>query len=1412
MKEQEAVYQKREGEGNVMRKRFTRLMSWMLVAVLVFQESGLTVSASGLSDAVEVESETTAEQEESTTVDVETESSTEESTGGEGETPTETVAPETTETVTEESTEAVVEETVTEVAVEETEEVEEESVAVDAPATDSAYDDVTVIVEGSDIIPEKVFEKEDDTLKYWTMGNNNDAAIESIVPGDDAESVVIAFSGLDEGADWQTSLQLDAAYKLTAGKNYQVSYTITSTLDRTVLTGFDNGTRNNEHRDELKANVTQQVTYTLENVGEYSKFEFYLGNVDGVAREGSYTITISDLAIQEIDVKPTDGTAVEETDGNYVTYGTFAEGTYEKLDEAWDITKESATVKTSKYKVVFDITRDAAWYQNRLQQTITGLSASSKYKIQFDIESEIDRKMVFGFDTQVWYKPVELKAETPTSVEYVVTGTTGGNFAIALGSNLPDSSYTDVEGNQLTFSAEPQTLGAHRVTISNVRITEIPVELPDTENDEPYAKITNLANHKGYTAELMNPLKDGSFTNGLANWETYSVDWMERDDLTKFKAVEDGMSVWINNTGGDAKNVAWDVQLNQKISLAKNTEYVLSFKVHSEKARAINVTISDIDNGESWVKPIAIQKGETREVILNLPKLTEDATDKLFSIQMGNVAGDVLDNTLTFTDMKLEVNGYGELAERIADGGFDEGTAGSFTTAGEADTFTADFTDKYFIGKITKECKEEDASISSDSFSMLAGNNLGGNSYTVSFVAGATENRTMKAVLVGDNGSTLKEETIHLTTDAEEYSFTYTPSAEQAKAYVKLLVGGAEGTVCVDTIRCDITGYPEAMGIDTSANDIKLLEKKDTPAISEMPASDAVAGKDIVLTFKKAGAGEDYKAAVAGDDSIITINGTTVAKDKYTVADGTADDEYAITLAQSLFSVSDDRATFDIVIKAPWYQSVHIRQTVYKTKQWNATWLEEFNGTALDETKWSYQEGTGAEYGIDGWGNAEEQYYTRDNLKVADGELVITAQKERRDGKTYTSSRIWTMNDDQKTAKFSQTYGRMEAKMKMAGGEGYEGIWPAFWMLPVDTSIYGTWPLSGEIDILEARGREPDKADGTVHYGKAWPNNESSGGVFDFDESQYNSDSDINDYHVYAVEWEPGEIRWYVDDELYYTYNNWYSQSSDNPDKYVYPAPFDQDFYIVLNMAVGGSFDGNLTPSDDKLPVDMKVDYVRVYQSATGYEDVTEEPPVLKDETTDITTVKSELYDKNFENIKLNVESLVPDVWNLMTLEQFGGSASFDTVTQDETVLAKITPQNLGSAAHAIQLIQDLDMVKGYNYRISFDAKTEGTRKLNMKIGQDGTEGWNAYETFETTLTSELQHYVYEFQAGQTDLHSRVEFNLATSTAPVYIGNITYEIIDEITVDEDCKKTPSDSGNHVWNGSFNVGAIGGLSY
>jgi len=245
------------------------------------------------------------------------------------------------------------------------------------------------------------------------------------------------------------------------------------------------------------------------------------------------------------------------------------------------------------------------------------------------------------------------------------------------------------------------------------------------------------------------------------------------------------------------------------------------------------------------------------------------------------------------------------------------------------------------------------------------------------------------------------------------------------------------------------------------------------------------------------------------------------------------------------------------------------------------SWQEEFDGSAVEPARWTYDLGTGSQYGLTGWGNNELQSYTNrpQNASVSGGTLKITALKENYGGQAYTSARLKTQG------LFSQAGGRFEIRAALPTGQG---LWPAIWMLP-DSDTYGGWAASGEIDIMEARGQQPDRVAGTIHYGGAWPGNTQSGATRILPAGQT-----IASFHTYAVEWDTTvspALRWYVDDVLYATRTSWWSAGG------AYPAPFDKPFYMLLNLAVGGNYVGSPN-AGTPFPATMQVDYVRVSTAA----------------------------------------------------------------------------------------------------------------------------------------------------------------------------------------------------------------------
>ncbi|MDT0690830.1 family 16 glycosylhydrolase [Salegentibacter sp. F188] len=231
----------------------------------------------------------------------------------------------------------------------------------------------------------------------------------------------------------------------------------------------------------------------------------------------------------------------------------------------------------------------------------------------------------------------------------------------------------------------------------------------------------------------------------------------------------------------------------------------------------------------------------------------------------------------------------------------------------------------------------------------------------------------------------------------------------------------------------------------------------------------------------------------------------------------------------------------------------------FETEFEELTWSQEFD-EPLDTELWNFETGNGE----NGWGNEEAQYYTEDNAEVVDGNLVITARAEEMNGFDYTSSRITTQDN------FEFTYGRVEARAKLPEGAG---TWPAIWLLGADIAEVG-WPETGEIDIMEHVGNQQNTIHGTLHY----PGR--SAGNADGDSILVENVS--SEFHTYTMEWSSERIVFLVDGVVYHTYQN-------NPD-----SPFNKDFFLILNVAMGGTFGGEI--AEDFEESSMEIDYIRVYQ------------------------------------------------------------------------------------------------------------------------------------------------------------------------------------------------------------------------
>lgn len=442
-------------------------------------------------------------------------------------------------------------------------------------------------------------------------------------------------------------------------------------------------------------------------------------------------------------------------------------------------------------------------------------------------------------------------------------------------------------------------------------------------------------------------------------------------------------------------------------------------------------------------------------------------------------------------------------------------------------------------------------------------------------------------------------------------------------------------------------------------------------------------------------------------------------------------------------------------------------------------WQDNFDGDTLNRADWN------VELHKKGWVNEEWQAYVDSdkNIQVKDGKLLIKpVETVNADGtKSYTSGRINTQG------KHDFKYGYFECRAKVPTGKGYL---PAFWMMPTDENLYGQWPKCGEIDIMEVMGQETNKAYGTVHYGE--PHDQSQGTCTVDAKNNF-----ADQYHTYACDWEPGKITWYIDGVKFHEESDWFSAKS-GQGEVAYPAPFDQPFYMILNLAVGGSWVGYPDDSTTYADQQFAVDYVKVYQKNSYDENV--EKPVKNVILREPDTTGNYINNGDFSI----AENLSDDKnWKFLTTLDGDGKAE---IKNHEMVISTV---NVGTADYSIQLVQpDVPLQKGGTYKVTFDAYADEARTMIADIsGPDHnyTRYWNDTKV---SLGTKKQTFTYEFQmTGSDDANGRLEFNLGNtdSTATVHLSNVRIEKTGYEEIKEDTTKKALADGNYVYNGSFQEG-------
>lgn len=410
-------------------------------------------------------------------------------------------------------------------------------------------------------------------------------------------------------------------------------------------------------------------------------------------------------------------------------------------------------------------------------------------------------------------------------------------------------------------------------------------------------------------------------------------------------------------------------------------------------------------------------------------------------------------------------------------------------------------------------------------------------------------------------------------------------------------------------------------------------------------------------------------------------------------------------------------------------------------------WHDEFDGDSLNKDIWNI------DIRMPGATNNELQEYTEspDNVFIRDGKLVLKAIKTQKYGKDYyTSGKVSARKKD-------FMYGKVVVSAKVPKGKG---LWPAIWMMPTKENYYGTWPRCGEIDIMEILGNQPHITYATVHYGE--PHAQQQGTKVLNDGTTF-----ADGFHEYSVEWEPGEIRFYVDGELIHTVNDWFTAlgGKEKP----YPAPFNQNFYVQMNLAVGGNWPGNPDETTDFSKAEFEIDYVRVYQKP--YYDTNVKKPEKK--------FREPLEDGNliYNGDFSEAEDLYDDVnWKFLLFQGGEGTAEI----KDGTMLIKT--RNQGQVDYSVQLVQaNLPLYNGKKYRVTFDARASEPRDMIVCVSAPNNNYSRYLEDTKLTLSTDWKTYTYDFtMTERDDNNGRLEFNMghAGSTADIYIRNVRVECIE----------------------------------
>jgi len=433
-----------------------------------------------------------------------------------------------------------------------------------------------------------------------------------------------------------------------------------------------------------------------------------------------------------------------------------------------------------------------------------------------------------------------------------------------------------------------------------------------------------------------------------------------------------------------------------------------------------------------------------------------------------------------------------------------------------------------------------------------------------------------------------------------------------------------------------------------------------------------------------------------------------------------------------------------------------------KVEDWELIWSQEFDSETVDTSVWNFEIGNGHAKGIPGWGNAELEYYTDRNAFIEEGCLVIEAREEDVSDEygsyNYTSARMTT------EGKFEVKYGKIEIRAKLPTGKG---IWTALWMLGSDIGKVG-WPACGEIDIMEMLGHEVRTIYGTVH-GPGYSGSASIGIAYELPED---GPDFSEDFHTFAIEWDEDEIEWYVDGRLYHVL------SKDELEALELEWVFDHPFFLIVNVAVGGYWPG-YPDETTKFPQRMYIDYIRVYEDVN--------PERIENEVDDCEYEVSHRKtgpEVTFERIRngtfaepiVNDQANNPNEWFIWEAGMYGISAARVSQYGAEDGCAQITLANSGTDAWHIQFNQWIGLRRGKTYIVSFKAKADVPRPINVKILQNH-DPWINYFAQTVDLTTEWQTFSYTYTHPEdADEIVQISFELGLHTpTTIYFDDVVVE-------------------------------------